>query len=111
MIYLDCPIDEELTYTVIYAHLYPGTAKVKEGDSVKVGDELAGIGTTGYSTGPHLHFQVQVDGENVDGMSLIDFSDKTPPFNPNYPGINPGGITPYNPGITPYNPGININRP
>ena len=96
-IYIECPIDEELTYTVIYAHLYPGTAKVKVGDSVKAGDELAGIGTTGYSTGPHLHYQVQVNGENVDGMSLIDFSDKKPPF-------TPGGLTP----LEPYNPNPNF---
>ena len=93
-IYLECPIDDELTYTVIYAHLYPGTAKVKEGDSVKTGDELAGIGTTGYSTGPHLHYQVEVDGNVVDGMSLIDFSDKKP-YNPG--GLTPGGQNPYQP--------------
>ena len=99
-IYLECPVDEDVTYTVIYAHLYPGTSKVREGQSVKAGDELAGIGTTGYSTGPHLHYQVKYNGENVDGMSLIDFSDKKPPF-------NPGGFTP----LEPYNPNPNFPRP
>jgi len=77
---IKCEIDDEVTYTVWYAHLYPSSAKVKEGDQVKAGDELAGVGTTGYSTGPHLHYQVQFDGSNVDGMSLIDFSDKTPSY-------------------------------
>lgn len=80
---IKCEIDDEVTYTVWYAHLYPGSAKVKEGDQVKAGDELAGVGTTGYSTGPHLHYQVQFDGSNIDGMSLIDFSEKTPSYKPN----------------------------
>lgn len=79
-----CEIEDEITYTVWYAHLYPGSSKVKEGDSVKAGDELAGVGTTGYSTGPHLHYQVQLNGNNVDGMSLIDFSDKTPAYKPTF---------------------------
>lgn len=79
-IYLECPIDDDITYTVIYAHLYPDTAKVKAEQEVKAGDELAGIGTTGYSTGPHLHYQVMLNGSAVDGMSLIDFSDKTPSY-------------------------------
>ena len=57
-IYLECEVDEDVTYKVIYAHLYPDTAKVKEGQMVKAGDELAGVGTTGYSTGPHLHFGI-----------------------------------------------------
>ena len=99
-IYLECPVDDDVTYTVIYAHLYPGTSKVREGQSVKTGDELAGIGTTGYSTGPHLHYQVKYNGDNVDGMSLIDFSDKKPPF-------NPVGFTP----LEPYNPNPNFPRP
>ena len=90
-IYLECEVDEDITYKVIYAHLYPDTAKVKEGQIVKAGDELAGVGTTGYSTGPHLHYQVELDGNKVDGMSLIDFSDDSSYFNPN------NGLTPYNP--------------
>ena len=79
---IKCEIDDEVTYTVWYAHLYPGTAKVSVNQKVTAGDEIAGVGTTGYSTGPHLHYQVQFDGSNVDGMSLIDFSDKTPTFKP-----------------------------
>lgn len=100
---IKCVIDEEVSYTVWYAHLYPDSAKVKVGDTVKAGDELAGVGTTGYSTGPHLHYQVQLDGNNVDGMSLIDFSDKTPVYRPNpsfdldpYPSLKPGEIPNFN---------------
>ena len=40
---------------------------------MKAGTVLAGIGTTGYSTGPHLHYQVKLDGKNIDGMSLVNF--------------------------------------
>ncbi len=98
-IYLECEVDEEITYTVIYAHLFPDTAKVHEGQMVKVGDELAGVGTTGYSTGPHLHYQVMLNGNKVDGMSLIDFSGES-----SYPGFNPGGNNP----LQPYNPNFPI---
>ena len=96
---IKCEIDEEVTYTVWYAHLYPGTSKVKENDKVTAGQEIAGVGTTGYSTGPHLHYQVQYESNNVDGMSLIDFSDKTPIFRP------PNGFdnNPYQP----LNPNLN----
>lgn len=91
---IKCEVDEDITYEVWYAHLYPDTAKVKVGDSVTAGQEIAGVGTTGYSTGPHLHYQVMFNGENVDGMSLIDFSDKLPkpsfgPTTPSYPGLKP----------------------
>lgn len=41
-----------------YAHLRPGTLKVKAGDTVKAGDVLAHLGNTGNSSEPHLHFQV-----------------------------------------------------
>jgi len=91
---IKCEIDDDVTYTVWYAHLYPNSSKVKVGDMVTSGQELAGVGTTGYSTGPHLHYQVQRDGNNVDGMSLIDFSDETKPFTPTF---DTGPNVPFNP--------------
>ena len=97
---IKCEIDDDVTYTAWYAHLYPGTAKVKVNDKVTAGQELAGVGTTGYSTGPHLHFQVQYDGNNVDGMSLIDFSDKTPAYKPSFE-IDNNPYKPINPTLKP----------
>lgn len=72
---IKCDIDEDLKYIVYYAHLYPNSSKVKEGDKVKQKQQIASVGTTGYSTGPHLHFQVQTEeGNLLDGMSLVDFT-------------------------------------
>ena len=39
---------------------------VEEGQAVKVGDPIGLLGSTGRSTGPHLHYEVRVDGEPVD---------------------------------------------
>jgi murein DD-endopeptidase MepM/ murein hydrolase activator NlpD len=39
---------------------------VDEGDEVAAGAALGRIGTTGRSTGPHLHYEVRIDGEPVD---------------------------------------------
>lgn len=46
---------------VAYAHLIPGTIRVKEGDTVKPGDTIGRIGNSGNSTEPHLHLQVMND--------------------------------------------------
>lgn len=70
---LECPIDD-VTYIVRYMHLFPNSSKVSVGDSVKQGQKIAEVGTTGYSTGNHLHFQVEINGNQVDGLSLIDFN-------------------------------------
>lgn len=70
---LECTIDD-FTYTVLYAHLYPNSNKVNVGDKVTQGQLIGGVGTTGYSTGPHLHFQVKLDNNYIDGMSLINFN-------------------------------------
>jgi len=49
-----------------FAHLQPGSLKVKLGDKVKTGDVIALLGNTGNSDGPHLHFHV------MDGPSPLD---------------------------------------
>ena len=52
-----------------YAH----TSKmyVKKGDTVKAGDVIAGVGSTGNSTGPHLHLEIRVNGETVDPQNYL----------------------------------------
>jgi murein DD-endopeptidase MepM/ murein hydrolase activator NlpD len=48
--------------TSVYAHMQPGSVTVSEGQSVDVGDILGMVGNTGQSTGPHLHFEILLDG-------------------------------------------------
>lgn len=48
-------------YYAFYAHLKPGSIKVKEGDKVTRGQEIARLGNSGNSTEPHLHMHVTRD--------------------------------------------------
>lgn len=52
-----------------YAHLASATVSV--GTAVAAGDVVGNIGATGYATGPHLHFEVLVNGEFVDPMTWL----------------------------------------
>lgn len=72
-IQISCEVDD-LKYTTLYYHLFPNSAKVTVGDNVSKGQIIAGVGTTGYSTGNHLHYQVLLNNKLVDGMSLVDFN-------------------------------------
>ena len=97
IIKISCEVNDEITYDVLYAHLYPNSSKVQVGSKVSKGQQLASVGTTGYSTGNHLHFQVSLNGNKIDGMSLINFTyernnditnnkPQYPPINNNYLG-------------------------
>lgn len=56
-------------YVTRYAHNQHNLVKV--GDTVQKGDVLSLMGSTGRSTGPHLHFEVLRDGRQIDPMSFI----------------------------------------
>ena len=56
----------------MYAHLQPGSLKVKPGDKVKRGQVLALLGNSGNSTEPHLHFQV-MDGPSPLGSEGLPY--------------------------------------
>jgi murein DD-endopeptidase MepM/ murein hydrolase activator NlpD len=56
-------------YTTVYAHL--SQVKVKRGDYVRRGDIVAAAGNTGYSTGPHLHYEVHLHGQPRNPLNYI----------------------------------------
>ncbi len=56
-------IQYETGYETLYAHL--NEIGVEAGDEVKMGEIIGGLGSSGQSTGPHLHYEVRKGGENV----------------------------------------------
>lgn len=66
-------IDHGYDVETRYGHL--SKILVKRGQQVKRGEVIGYAGNTGYSTGPHLHYEVHVDGRRVDPMKYIyDFT-------------------------------------
>ena len=63
-------IKHNSTYETIYAHMKSFAKGIKEGRKVKQGQIIGYVGSTGLSTGPHLHYEVIVNGKKVNSQKL-----------------------------------------
>jgi len=63
-------IDHGQGVVTLYAHNRRNI--VRKGDRVKRGERIARVGSTGHSTGPHVHFEVQIDGKRVNPQHYLD---------------------------------------
>ena len=64
-------IDHGGGWVTKYFHLRHGSIVVFPGDFIEAGEIIGSMGTTGNSTGVHLHFQLEKDGEPVDGLPYL----------------------------------------
>ena len=63
-------IKHNSTYETMYAHLSKFAKNIKKGTRVKQGSIIGYVGSTGNSTGPHLHYEVMVNGKKVNSQTL-----------------------------------------
>ena len=63
-------IKHNSTYQTVYAHMKNFARGIKEGKRVKQGQIIGYVGSTGLSTGPHLHYEVIVNGKKVNSQKL-----------------------------------------
>jgi murein DD-endopeptidase MepM/ murein hydrolase activator NlpD len=64
-------------YRSLYAHMSKFSTKYKRGSRVKQGSVIGYVGTTGSSTGPHLHFGMYKNGRAINPGRVISYSKKT----------------------------------
>jgi murein DD-endopeptidase MepM/ murein hydrolase activator NlpD len=62
--------DAERDHFYVYFHLLAGSTAVSEGQGVSAGQRVGSVGSTGNSSGPHLHFELWVGGWWGDGHSV-----------------------------------------
>ena len=63
-------IKHNSTYQTVYAHMSKFARGIKSGVRVKQGQTIGYVGSTGKSTGPHLHYEVIVNGKKVNSQKL-----------------------------------------
>jgi murein DD-endopeptidase MepM/ murein hydrolase activator NlpD len=61
-------IKHNANQSTVYAHL--SRMNVRKGQTIKQGETVGAVGSTGLSTGPHLHFEFRINGRHVDPLTL-----------------------------------------
>jgi murein DD-endopeptidase MepM/ murein hydrolase activator NlpD len=69
-------INHRSGHTTVYAHL--SRINVQRGARVSQGQNIGAVGSTGWATGPHLHFEFRVNGEHQDPTVLAQRSESIP---------------------------------
>ena len=64
-------IDHHDGTMTLYAHMYPGSRLVSKDQNVSQGQQIGSVGTTGNSTGNHLHFEVRINGRCVNPTAYL----------------------------------------
>ncbi len=65
-------------YSTLYAHLSDYAPKMARGKNVNVGEVIGLVGTAGWATGPHLHYEFRVNGRHVDPSRIIAENPQVP---------------------------------
>ena len=63
-------IKHNSTYTTVYAHMKNFAKGMKAGKKIRQGEIIGYVGSTGMSTGPHLHYEVKLNGKSVNSQKL-----------------------------------------
>jgi murein DD-endopeptidase MepM/ murein hydrolase activator NlpD len=63
-------LQHDNTYSTVYAHLSRFASGVRDGARVRQGDTIGYVGQTGWATGPHLHYELRIDGEPRDALTV-----------------------------------------
>lgn len=71
-------VDHANQHTTVYAHL--SRIDVKHGQRVDQGDIIGAVGSTGWATGPHLHFEFREKGEQRDPLTIAQITDAAQPI-------------------------------
>ena len=99
---------------LLYAHMKPGSVRVREGDRVRRGQRLGTLGNSGNSATPHLHLQLQTTRSFAsDGLPLVFERFRflgqitSPDLSDEVLGLRPNGLLPFAPAT---NPGTRRNQ-
>ncbi len=88
-------IQHENNYATMYAHLAKGTIAVSQGQTINAGTFLGKMGSSGNSTGTHLHYEIRFSGERIDPLAFYEVEPYM--YGVPYESINRSGVTMANP--------------